>query len=158
MRTTITAENNYILDRLFSAMSVEERQSFSDEQISILRRESAKLQPRTHTIDLRFSIPSLTGQGFYCVILAGSERRSITRIRYERKRFWRLVMFSLVGLTLLIGLSLGIPLALNRINTLTQKQAHPTALPWISTEAKCKGANRVWDNNACWDQEHDPTF
>lgn len=34
----------------------------------------------------------------------------------------------------------------------------PTSLPWIKSEAECKHTNRVWENNACWDEEHGITF
>jgi hypothetical protein len=37
-------------------------------------------------------------------------------------------------------------------------EAHPTALPWLETEAACKHTDRVWKDGDCWDKEHSPDF
>jgi hypothetical protein len=37
-------------------------------------------------------------------------------------------------------------------------QAYPTGIPWIENEADCKNSGRSWQDNVCWDSEHDPVF
>ena len=34
----------------------------------------------------------------------------------------------------------------------------PTSIPWIHSEAECKHTNRTWQDDECWDYEHDMTF
>jgi hypothetical protein len=37
-------------------------------------------------------------------------------------------------------------------------EAHPTALPWLKTQAACEHTDRVWKDGDCWDKEHSPDF
>ncbi|MEM9219249.1 MAG: hypothetical protein AAGD25_33560 [Cyanobacteria bacterium P01_F01_bin.150] len=162
--TTITSinsqkqGNNFIFDRLFSSMNLEDKNSFSEEQIEILRRAAAKLQPKKHAVDVRVSIPLPFREGIYCVLLAGPEKRGKNRIYQERKRFWRLAIPAFSGLALFIILSISTPFILKNTLHLKHANAHPTALPWIQTEKECLGENRFWDADSCWDKQHSERF
>lgn len=35
---------------------------------------------------------------------------------------------------------------------------HPTGIPWISDRAECERSGRQWQDEVCWDAEHDPNF
>ncbi len=35
---------------------------------------------------------------------------------------------------------------------------HPTSIPGIKDQKKCELAGRVWQDNKCWDYEHNPSF
>jgi hypothetical protein len=37
-------------------------------------------------------------------------------------------------------------------------QAYPTGIPWIDNEADCQNSGRTWQDNICWDSEHNPIF
>lgn len=139
-------------------MSMEEKSSFSDEQIEVLRRAAAKLQPKDHAIDLRLSMPLPFRKGIYCVLLAGPEKRSKTRIYHERKRFWRLAGPVFTCLIIAFLATISIPLITKSAHQFKQTNAHPTSLPWITTEQECLGENRFWDEGSCWDRMHSENF
>ncbi|HLO86195.1 MAG TPA: hypothetical protein VK203_14460 [Nostocaceae cyanobacterium] len=35
---------------------------------------------------------------------------------------------------------------------------HPTSIPWIKEKNLCEKTGRTWQNNKCWDHEHNPSF
>ncbi|MCU0525519.1 MAG: hypothetical protein MUF72_11920 [Elainella sp. Prado103] len=37
-------------------------------------------------------------------------------------------------------------------------EIHPTGIPWINDRAECERSGRQWQNEVCWDSEHDPNF
>jgi hypothetical protein len=39
-----------------------------------------------------------------------------------------------------------------------QGQVFATGIPWLESEAACVRTGRVWQEETCWDSEHDPTF
>lgn len=41
---------------------------------------------------------------------------------------------------------------------LQSTEFHPTGIPWISDRASCERSGRQWQNEVCWDAEHDPNF
>lgn len=36
--------------------------------------------------------------------------------------------------------------------------ANPTSIPWIYNKFDCQSSTRTWQDNKCWDYEHNPTF
>lgn len=39
-----------------------------------------------------------------------------------------------------------------------QSEVFATGIPWLKSEAACTRTGRVWQEDICWDSEHDPTF
>lgn len=35
---------------------------------------------------------------------------------------------------------------------------HPTSIPWLKTKFDCEDSGRHWENNQCWDEEHNAVF
>ncbi|MBK1989226.1 hypothetical protein A0J48_017065 [Sphaerospermopsis aphanizomenoides BCCUSP55] len=35
---------------------------------------------------------------------------------------------------------------------------HPTLIPGIKDQEKCQKTGRVWRNDKCWDEQHNPAF
>ncbi|AFZ03086.1 hypothetical protein Cal6303_4172 [Calothrix sp. PCC 6303] len=35
---------------------------------------------------------------------------------------------------------------------------YPTSLPWIETKSDCEHRGRKWQDNKCWDKEHNILF
>jgi hypothetical protein len=35
---------------------------------------------------------------------------------------------------------------------------HSTSIPWIENKYDCEKTGRIWQNNKCWDNEHNPMF
>jgi hypothetical protein len=35
---------------------------------------------------------------------------------------------------------------------------YPTSLPWIETRSDCEYRGRKWQDNKCWDKEHNMLF
>lgn len=67
---------------LLDLMPKEVRETFTDEQIQAI---ITVLQPGTHSVDIRLSIPFVGGRR-YVVLLIGKERRSLERRKLERLR------------------------------------------------------------------------
>lgn len=68
---------------LLSRMPENARRSFSAEQIQWLEEAAEETKWRWHPVNLRFSLPAFLGR-YYCVVVAGKERRSAERRRQER--------------------------------------------------------------------------
>ncbi|MGK7890224.1 MAG: hypothetical protein AB4042_12885 [Leptolyngbyaceae cyanobacterium] len=160
MKTSIQSPTptNEVYERLVSAMTKMDRSNFTQEQLYVLRQACQKLAPRKHAVDVRLSVPMPHTPGFYCVFLAGSERRNEQRTAQERRVFWRLTYLLLGSLGLAGVLMLRMPMMASHLSYLAKPASDPTALPWISSEEDCSGSDRVWEDNACWDSQHDPTF
>jgi hypothetical protein len=41
---------------------------------------------------------------------------------------------------------------------LQMHSTHPTGIPWLQSEAECLNSGRVWQDEICWDEEHDANF
>ena len=149
---------NFIYHRLLSSMSAAEKKSFTDTQLLTLQRACKKLAPRKHRVNIRMSIPLPYWPGIYFVLLAGAEKRTLTRIRQERKMFWRAFIIISGMLALLFSLFFSTPKLIYHLNSIAVKSSAPTALPWIQTESECQKSGQVWDGSACWDKQHDRTF
>ncbi len=151
-----------LVNRILNRMPAHIVDSFTEIQLESLRQALA--QPKRHLIDIRLSIPTLF-QRFYIVFLAGPERRSLERLRQEKRKFFTLGnLLFLAGSVAVLGVvSYNVFLLFS--GNFAQKTAapeisnsYPTALPWIKTEAACKGQNRHWEDGLCYDREHNRDF
>lgn len=41
---------------------------------------------------------------------------------------------------------------------LGEMQIYPTGIPWLQSESACVATGRQWQDEVCWDSEHDPNF
>jgi hypothetical protein len=39
-----------------------------------------------------------------------------------------------------------------------QQGVFSAGIPWLKSEADCVQTGRIWQEDTCWDAEHDPTF
>lgn len=42
--------------------------------------------------------------------------------------------------------------------SITRMEIHPTGIPWLQSQESCESTGRLWQDDICWDTEHDPTF
>ena len=76
-----------------------------------------------------------------------------------KQRTWRSVLLRTSGVVGgLSVLAIARYFVLLQASELTHAHTHETALPWIETEAECRGEARVWDEGTCWDTQHDLSF
>lgn len=68
---------------LFARMPESARRSFSAEQVQWLEEAAEETKWRWHPVNIRFTLPLFFAR-YYCVIVAGNERRSTERRRQER--------------------------------------------------------------------------
>lgn len=77
---------------------------------------------------------------------------------YDYERFFygdrKIVILSAFSVTILILLGRFFPSLFNFI----EGSSHPTSIPWIDHESKCQRTGRIWDENKCWDNQHNPMF
>ncbi len=71
--------------RFLESMPEEVASSFTELQLEMIEHALERGKWRAHPVDVRLSIPVLWRR-FYFVLLAGSERRSVERRKYERAR------------------------------------------------------------------------
>ena len=38
------------------------------------------------------------------------------------------------------------------------ESAYPTAIPWIENAKLCQKSGRLWQNDQCWDKQHNSSF
>lgn len=127
-----------------------------DERIAL---EQAIARPSRHAVDVRFLLPGWP-QGFYVVLLAGPNRRCGSDRPHEPWTPLTTAIALALGLTLLLG-TYGVAYRWQRRSPAAIEAgtaAHPTALPWIATEAACRGAQRTWKDGFCYDSGHKPEF
>ena len=72
------------IEALFRRMTSADRDSFTERQRRALEQAAAETRWRYHPVNLRFSWPMIF-QRYYCVIVAGPERRSKERRIAERE-------------------------------------------------------------------------
>lgn len=158
MKTISRNSTNEVYERLLASMPEADRNGFTNEQRYILCQACQKLAPRKHDVDIRLSVPMPYTPGFYLVLLAGSERRNGQRIAKDRQLFWRFTYLLLGSLGLVGVLMLRMPMMMSHISYFADMESRPTSLPWITDEADCLGSDRFWEEGACWDKQHDPSF
>lgn len=149
---------NFIYNRLLFSMSAAEKECFTDTQLMILKKAGRKLAPRKHRINIKMSIPIPYWPDIYCVFLAGEEQRSLTRIRKEKKMFWRAFLIVAGMLTLLASILFSTPNLVHNFKSLLGQNSAPTGIPWVDNEAECIKFDRIWVDGRCWDKQHDRTF
>ena len=42
--------------------------------------------------------------------------------------------------------------------SLQNASVYPTAIPWLQNEFECLNTGRIWQEDKCWDAEHDANF
>lgn len=152
-----------LLRRVLNRIPADVIQSFDDRQIKALNK--AIINPSKHSVDIRKTLPLFTKR-FYFVFLAGPERRAPERLA-SKKRPWSTASTALFTvLTLALGLTIYQVVYRRMLNPPSPKVEqnqpteafHPTALPWIETQAECKGKQRQWKDGFCYDLSHQPEF
>lgn len=139
-------------------MSPEIAATFTDSQLVELQRVMRNSASR-HAIDIRLTIP-FPKRGFYFVIFAGRERRSIERLRAENPHY---VYTALIGLLSAFGFlaAITVPSVLGIMALSAQSQQaeiHPTAIPWLQDQQSCEQTGREWKDDHCWDREWSHKF
>lgn len=95
---------NPIITGLLADMPPDVRATFSSSQLAAL---DTSLSRTPHLIDFRVSIPTLTGSRYYVTLLAGRERRNLSRLHGEgQTRVTRIAIFYSVLTAMLGGLLL----------------------------------------------------
>ncbi|MBC1221826.1 hypothetical protein GNF10_26485 [Nostoc sp. UCD121] len=148
-------------EKLIAEMAPEVSNTFTAEQLEGIKRVFNSRIWTRHSLDIRVSVP-IPGLRFYLVLLAGSERRSKTRLRSEKGLypFWTPAntLFVIVFLMILSACSYTIfSVASSSLTPLTNLN-YPTSIPWIDDKSECERTNRVWNDGKCWDSEHSPNF
>ncbi|MEH1830754.1 MAG: hypothetical protein V7L29_01375 [Nostoc sp.] len=150
-----------IFEQLFSQISPEIADSFTDEQLKAIQKGFGSQVGARHFLDIRFSLP-IPGLRFYLVLLTGSERRSQQRLRNEKGRYPLFktgnIIFLIGFLTILLSSSFTIFSFFWSSLTSISTSPHPTSIPWIFDKSECEHTNRTWRDQKCWDDEHSPMF
>lgn len=91
------------LATFFSRIPTDVAASFSALQLDAVRRAFGARTPGAHAIDLRFSIP-FGSRSFYCVLLAGKERRTHDRLAMERlfRPLWNVANAAIIACLLIM--------------------------------------------------------
>lgn len=147
-----------ILNRLLERMPPHIADSFTEEQLSAF--QVAMTPANRHKVNIRLSIP-LLHKRFYVVFLAGPEKRSPLRRLAERQPIWtpgNAIFLGLLLASCVVTLFNVFYLVNAVMPQVSATESYPTALPWIESEAQCKGGTRVWKNGFCFDADHSPEF
>ncbi|MHC5730697.1 MAG: hypothetical protein ACYTXY_42640, partial [Nostoc sp.] len=129
-----------IFEGLFSKISPEIIDSFTDEQLKAIKRSFGSQVRARHSLDIRVSVP-IPGLRFYLVLLAGTERRSQQRLQNEKGRYPLFnagnMIFFTGFLTILLSCSFAIfPFLWSSLASLASFSSistspYPTSIPWI---------------------------
>lgn len=146
-------------DHLLARMEPNIAATFTMRQLEALQQA---LQPRPHTVNIRLSCPGVRSR-FYLVILAGRELRSSRRRQQDRVHhpIWTganmLVFMGLLttGSLAMVALAL---LMTHQLPSWLNAPAAPTIVPFELDQAGCERSGRIWQDDACFDYQHDPTF
>lgn len=150
-----TSAVDHLLGRIDPAIAA----SFSASQRQAL--ETA-LTSRRHPVDIRLSMPWI-GSRIYLVLLAGGETRSAARRRLEAHShpLWKplnlLIILGTIGTGVLALLALLQISAVDFSKALNPEMAR-TGIPFKADQASCEQSGRIWEDDACFDYHHDPTF
>ncbi|MBI4780521.1 MAG: hypothetical protein HY785_04290 [Oscillatoriophycideae cyanobacterium NC_groundwater_1537_Pr4_S-0.65um_50_18] len=146
-------------EQIVTRISPDARATFTAEQLNSLKLAFRQVNWKNHhLIDIRFSIP-VFHRSLYVVFLAGRDRRSAQRRQGKpidsRKALTRLAAFVL----LMIG-SLGVIYQVVQFTLAASQRdnVHPTAIPWLETQAACEHTGRLWEEGTCWDRVQSPDF
>jgi hypothetical protein len=142
-------------EKLVAEIAPEVANTLTLEQLEAIQRVFNSRVWTRHSLDIRVSVP-IPGLRFYLVLLAGSERRSKTRLRSEKGLYPFLTPAN--SLFVIAACSYTIfSVALSLLTPLTTLD-YPTSIPWINDESECEHTSRVWNDGKCWDSEHSPNF
>lgn len=143
---------NPSFEQILRKMSPAVVATLTPEQTTELQRVIRGMQSSKHAIDLRLLIP-FPKRGFYLVILAGRERRSVERLRAENPRY---LFSAAAGVLATFGLLIAVTVpSILWLTTLTAKeeQIRPTAIPWLQDQKSCEATGRFWKDDNCWEKE-----
>ncbi|MBE9177505.1 hypothetical protein IQ268_02800 [Oculatella sp. LEGE 06141] len=156
---TASTKTDPLFEKMIARIAPEAAATFTPYQLEALKLAIHQLKWKSHTVDIRLSIP-FPERGFYLVFLAGSEKRSRQRIRAGQLRQPRLLAGVMAGL-LLLGTAAFFGTSSRSQTTLRSQKSsevHPTIVPWIQTETDCHQSGREWQDNHCWDGEWSHLF
>ncbi|HEY9630122.1 MAG TPA: hypothetical protein V6C84_22740 [Coleofasciculaceae cyanobacterium] len=146
-------------EQIVTRISPDARATFTAEQLNALKLAFRQVNWKNHhLIDIRLTIP-LFHRSLYVVLLAGRDRRSVQRRQGKpidrRKALTRLATF-----VLLMTISLGIIYEVVQFALAASQRdnIHPTAIPWLQTQAACEHTGRLWEEGTCWDSVQSPDF
>jgi hypothetical protein len=149
---------NPLFEKIFHRLPPDISQTFTPAQQEALQQAIVQIKADRHPIDIRLSVPFL-GKGFYLVILAGTERRSLKRLRAEDPYYILKAIGYLSGATLLAAIMIFALFWLtHQAAKPTSETSYPTAIPWIDNEAECHHTGRTWHEQKCWDSEWSHKF
>lgn len=162
--------------QVLSRLPGEVVEKLSEEELLALYNSIAG-GPRSHSVDLRLSLP-LVPKRLYFVTLVGFERRAIAT-RDSEKSPWNAASVCLaMGMSLIAGLAIGgagfyvmnkgakaatasetVPLVREEIAIANEAKLHPIALPWIGDASSCTGTTRQWKEGFCYELKmEEPQF
>lgn len=153
-----------IFEQLFAKINPEIADSFTEEQLKAIKRGFGSDVWNRHTLDIRISVP-IAGLRFYLIFLAGQERRSKQRLRYEKGVYPLLnpsnIVFLIGFLSIFLTCSITtFSFVLSSFTSLNSSftSTYPTSIPWILNKSECENTRRTWRDDKCWDDEHSPKF
>ncbi|WP_341531888.1 hypothetical protein WKK05_38440 (plasmid) [Nostoc sp. UHCC 0302] len=132
--------------KLFAQIAPEIADTFNGEQLEAIRRSFCSHAWTRHPLDIRLSVP-IPRLKFYLVLLAGSERRSQLRLRYQKRLypFW-----TPANILFLMGFSITLLACIYTIFSFALSSAtpiftsdYPTSISWIYEQAECKHTSRI---------------
>ncbi|MFM7407151.1 MAG: hypothetical protein ACKO3K_10930 [Cuspidothrix sp.] len=147
--------------KILADISPEVLATLTDEQKKAIYNAFVYRYQNNHAVNIRYSIP-IPGLRLYLLLLTGSEKCSLNRLRHQKILYPILTPINILFLSIfgsviiastLTILSFIIPLA--KIPSLTTK---PASIPWIDNQYECQNSGRYWEKNKCWDKEHSPDF
>ncbi|MFM2061368.1 MAG: hypothetical protein RLZZ507_1038 [Cyanobacteriota bacterium] len=148
-------------EELFYQISPEIAETFTNEQIAAIKNGFQGREWHEHFIDKRISIliPILP---FYVVLLAGEERRSKQRWKYEKSLypFWtpgNISILFIFALMIVTG-SISTLFLVKSLLPTHLNLAFPTSIPGVENQEDCERFDRTWKDNKCWDNQHSLSF
>ncbi|MEA5515390.1 hypothetical protein [Nodularia sp. UHCC 0506] len=162
MKNSQNSPSNF--EQLYQKISPEIQKTLTHEQLQAIKtacESNDYSNSNRHALDIRVSLP-IPGLRFYVVLLAGKERRSKKRLQYE-KGVYPLrnpvnILFLSVLFIILSTSSITIFQFIFSSISFPSTISHPASIPWIDNQVECQNTKRIWQDNKCWDAEHNPTF
>ncbi|MEM9806427.1 MAG: hypothetical protein AAF959_14220 [Cyanobacteria bacterium P01_D01_bin.56] len=163
----MATQQHTLIKHILAELPLEQRYTFSNQQIEALHQAALTLPKAKHAINLRVSVP-FPGKGFYMVFFAGQERRSRRRLLADRdfQLFPKILvlLMILLGCAKLVGLAhgqrmLAISEQREAVNfNDSSEMIHPTVVPFKQTREECETSGRDWKDGQCFDYGHSHTF
>lgn len=131
--------------------------TFTRNQLEAIAAALEKRKWQRHPVDIRLSLPCLWKR-FYVVFIAGEERRSPDRRKAEVPLWTPANIVTLCCLACVGGLASLSLVLLAQTNWAFLSQNYSTIIPFKEDQASCEESGRVWREDQCYDDEHDPVF